>query len=172
MNAFAFRIPGEPVAKARPRLGVVNGHAMAFTPKKTRSYEDIVRQIAVREWGKQEPLAGVAITLELVFTRGIRASWPKRKQALVALGEVAPIGKPDLDNLVKACTDGMNGIVYLDDSMIVQITATKCYGLEPGVDVRMTWRAVNGAVRSKSAPVESAPLFREPLAAAPVDDHF
>ena len=34
-----FTIPGNPVPKARPRFA--NGHA--FTPEKTRSYEEMVR---------------------------------------------------------------------------------------------------------------------------------
>lgn len=31
----------------------------------------------------------------------------------------------DLDNLVKSCTDGMNGVCYRDDSQIVRIEAEK-----------------------------------------------
>ena len=44
--------------------------------------------------------------------------------------------KPDLDNLVKALGDGMNGVVFADDSQIAQNgICRKVYGDTPGVTV-------------------------------------
>ena len=45
-------------------------------------------------------------------------------------GQIKPTTKPDLDNIVKAL-DGMNGIVVVDDSQIVKLTATKQYSEIP-----------------------------------------
>ena len=36
--------------------------------------------------------------------------------------------RPDLDNIVKAWADGMNGVVYRDDALIVRKVAEKRYG--------------------------------------------
>ena len=43
--------------------------------------------------------------------------------------------KPDLDNVVKICLDGMNGIVFKDDSQITSIYATKVYGTVAKVEI-------------------------------------
>ena len=40
-----------------------------------------------------------------------------------------PVSKPDLDNMVKAVGDAMNGIAYSDDSQIVSLKARKVYAL-------------------------------------------
>jgi len=138
LRRWHLLIPGEPVAKGRPKLGTVNGHAMAFTPAKTRRYEDIVRQLAVQAW-RRPLLAGEPIFLTVIFCRGIPASWSKRDKQSAMLGTKLPIGRPDLDNCVKAITDGLNGVVYADDAAIVSITASKRYSTDPRVEVTLAW---------------------------------
>jgi Holliday junction resolvase RusA-like endonuclease len=46
-----------------------------------------------------------------------------------------PTKKPDLDNLAKSVLDGLNGVVYLDDSQLVSLHITKVYDHSPGVDI-------------------------------------
>lgn len=38
-----------------------------------------------------------------------------------------PTTRPDLDNLFKALTDSLNGLIWEDDSQIVQFEAKKTY---------------------------------------------
>ena len=138
IHRFVLTIPGEPVAKGRPKLGTVNGHAMAFTPAKTRRYEDLVRQKAVQTWNR--PLiADAPITLQVTFTRGIPASWSRKKREAAYAQQIWPTGRPDLDNMVKAITDGMNLAVFADDALIVRTLSEKRYGDVPGVRVELTW---------------------------------
>lgn len=138
MTQFLLEIPGIAVAKGRPRIGVVNGHAMARTPAKTRHYEAIVRERAMQAWGSRQPLAtGVSIGVTIVMP--VPSSWPKYKQRDAMVGAVRPTSKPDLDNLVKSITDGLNGVIYLDDAQIWSCESTKLYGAQPGVAVRVTW---------------------------------
>ena len=54
MTCIRFSIPGEPVAKGRPRFA--NGHA--FTPNKTRAYEEIVRLHAMQAMRGKKMLTG------------------------------------------------------------------------------------------------------------------
>jgi Holliday junction resolvase RusA-like endonuclease len=131
-------IPGEPVAKGRPKLGVVNGHAHAFTPKRTRSYEDIVRQTAIREWNRPL-LADVPITMDVAVFRGIPKSWSKRNREAALLGELRPLGRPDWDNFGKLAADALNGVVYLDDGLIVDARVQKFYAIEPRVEIALRW---------------------------------
>jgi Holliday junction resolvase RusA-like endonuclease len=137
-GTWTLQIPGEPIAKGRPKLGIVAGHAHAYTPKRTRSYEDIIRATAVREWNR--PLiAERPIWLRATFVRGIPASWSIKKRNAAVAGTLHPIGRPDLDNFWKACVDAMNGVVFLDDSLIVETTARKVYGHIPHIVVTLTW---------------------------------
>lgn len=131
-------IQGAPVAKGRPKLGTVNGHAMAFTPKKTRNYESIVRETAVREWNRPI-LQNVPVTMHNIFFLPIAQSWTKRRQQEARLGVAWPISKPDLSNLSKAIEDGMNGVVYYDDSLIVKTINEKRYSDSPRVEILLTW---------------------------------
>jgi len=57
-------------------------------------------------------------------------SWSLKKRLAAIAGQIKPVTKPDLDNIVKAL-DGMNGIVVVDDSQIVKLTATKQYAETP-----------------------------------------
>ena len=49
-----------------------------------------------------------------------------------------PTGKPDVLKLGRAVEDAMNGVIYLDDSQIVEEHLSKVYGDTPGVDITIT----------------------------------
>lgn len=57
------------------------------------------------------------------------------KQALIESGELRPTSKPDVDNYVKGVKDGLNKIIWQDDSQVVGLTVRKFYSLSPRVDV-------------------------------------
>ena len=46
-----------------------------------------------------------------------------------------PTKKPDLDNVLKAVLDGLNGIAFVDDSQVVNVCMAKHYDLTPRVAV-------------------------------------
>lgn len=120
-----FIIQGEPVAKGRPKLSRYG----TYTPKKTKEYEEHIKQ----EWrknGYKEPLTG-AVMVDITFYRSIQKSSSKAAKTAKLTGKVKPTVKPDLDNYIKAVLDGLNGLAWVDDSQIVNISATKEYSLEP-----------------------------------------
>lgn len=100
-GAREFVIPGAPVPKPRqtqrdkwldpPRLGVAN----------YRAWADVARAIA--------PLDALEclgpITLSAQFFMSIPGSWSKKKR-LESMGQPA-LGRPDLDNFLKALTDSL-----------------------------------------------------------------
>lgn len=125
-------IPGQPVAKGRARITTVGGFARAYTPAKTRSYENIVRNHAQEIMALRglEPLEGpVALVLEAHLQ--IPASWSKKKTAEAIAGSIVPTSRPDLDNYIKAALDGLNEVVFKDDSQVVEISAKKVYSETP-----------------------------------------
>lgn len=115
-------IPLAPVAKSRPHFS--NGHA--YTPRKTREYEDAVRLIA--QAAKIRAITG-EISMTVYFYMPIPKSWSNAKKQRAESEEIRPTTKPDLSNLVKAIEDALNGIAYKDDSQIVKLTAEKYYGV-------------------------------------------
>lgn len=112
-----FEIPGEPVAKARARATMVAGRARLYTPEKTEKYEARVALFAQQAMAGRPPMAG-GLALSVVALFGVSQSWAKKKQAAALAGLEAHTKKPDLDNVIKAIKDGMNGIVWGDDSQV------------------------------------------------------
>ena len=111
-----------PIPKGRPRF--YGGHAV--TPEKTRKYEKLIRD----SW-EHGILEADSLMIDMEFVMPIPQSLSKKKQTeLVAMPHTK---KPDLDNLVKAVLDALNGVAYMDDSRISNINASKEYGREPSV---------------------------------------
>ena len=132
-----FVVPGVPVPKGRARITTKNGYALAYTPARTAKYEQDVATLARQAMGVLRPFSG-PVELWLAIGVQIPASWSKKKRLEASSGALLPIGRPDASNIVKAIEDGMNGVVYDDDSQIVTIQATKRYTYTPGVHVRVT----------------------------------
>ena len=123
-------IPIPPVPKGRPVFA--NGHA--YTPSKTREYEQIVQLYARRQI--KQPLTG-AVRLSIQFYLPIPKSWSEPKKQAAAEGRLVPTVKPDLDNLTKAIMDGLNGgIGYNDDKQVVELITVKWYG-EPRTEIEL-----------------------------------
>lgn len=135
-----FTISGVPIAKGRPRFSARLGrdgkhHARAYTPERTRTYEEVVREAGRAAMNGLKATSN-AVGLELVVFVPIPASWPKGKRAKAMAGLLYPTSRPDLDNYEKAVTDGLNGIVYEDDSQICDVIKGKRYSDRPRVYVR------------------------------------
>jgi Holliday junction resolvase RusA-like endonuclease len=136
MTVVAFSMAGEPRGQGRPRATARGGFASVYKDPKSRKYEQSVAAVARAAMGERAPLEG-PLSLSLRFRMPIPKSYSKGVRASMASGETAPVSKPDLSNLVKAIEDGMNTIVFVDDSQIVRSFQTKIYAEQPGVDVRV-----------------------------------
>lgn len=134
MRTVAFLVPGPPVAKGRPRLTVMGGHARAFTPAKTVAYESRVADQGMHAMAGEALFSG-PVSIEIDARFQIAASWSKKKRQAAADGELRHTSRPDGDNILKAIGDGLNGIVYADDSQIAEVKLVKRYADVPGVAV-------------------------------------
>ena len=119
-----IRVPGVPVAKARPRV-TRGGHV--YTPGKTIQHEHLIAMIART---KMEPIQG-AVGLRVTFFMPIPVSWSKAKRESAIKGDILPITRPDGDNMLKTVLDGLNGIAYRDDCQVVRFEVSKFYGKDP-----------------------------------------
>jgi Holliday junction resolvase RusA-like endonuclease len=78
----------------------------------------------------------VIVMMAAVFD--IPKSFSKKRRAAALEGGEFPAKKPDLDNILKALTDAMNGVVVKDDCQIVSVRSSKVYGPAPLVSVTVT----------------------------------
>lgn len=75
--------------------------------------------------------------IRLVVDFAIPASWSMKKQRAADAGLILPKVKPDADNVIKAVCDAINGVVWVDDVQVVDLTLKKRYSMQPGVAVRI-----------------------------------
>lgn len=128
---YTFEIPGEAVPKGRPRM-TKSGHV--YTPQKTRDYEAWVRLCWLQTG---QPMSLQPLQIRLEFLLPIPKSFSKKQREAALAGVLLPTKKPDIDNLVKAVLDGLNGLAYRDDQQIVALEAVKGYGAAPLVQVTL-----------------------------------
>jgi len=148
MAPISFVVPGEPIGKGRHKTSthVVGGKALArhYTPKKTVAYEGLVAMAA------QEALAGRSlivgpVLMELRMFHPVPRSWSKKRQAMALAGEVLPTVKCDADNCLKAVCDALNGVIWRDDTQVVNVMLAKRYAEVPRVEVKVVPLMAEGA---------------------------
>ena len=102
MSAVRFVVDGKPQGKQRPRLGK---GGRVYTPTATKRYERAVSWAALgrrpREWSKKGR-----------FTVEVTMYFPD-------------LHRRDIANVLKAVLDGMQGVLYEDDSQVVIAGAIK-----------------------------------------------
>jgi Holliday junction resolvase RusA-like endonuclease len=132
-----YIVYGEPVGKGRPRFARRGAFTHAYTPEKTKTYEDEIRMMASAAMGSSEPL-DTPVTVAIYIRVGIPASFSKQKRKDALEGILKPTKKPDIDNIAKCFLDGMNDIVYFDDKQVVNLHITKVYAETAAVEVMVT----------------------------------
>jgi Holliday junction resolvase RusA-like endonuclease len=129
-----FKVDADPVGKQRARYAKRGNFVQTYTPDKTRNYESLIKEAAIEAMGSSEPLE-TPVTLYLYIRAPIPKSLSKKRIEACLNGLEKPIKKPDASNVLKSVEDAMNGVVYKDDSQIVNIHVSKVYSSVSGVDV-------------------------------------
>lgn len=128
-----IEVLGEPVAQGRPRATTRNGKTRMYDPEKSRDYKDYVRLVAAQN-APIKPISG-AVRMVLYVYRPIPKSFSKKKREKAVGKELRPTTKPDIDNYVKGIKDALKGIIWNDDSQVVEIIAAKWYSENPGIEI-------------------------------------
>lgn len=118
---------GEPIPQGRPRF-TKTGHT--YDPQRSRNYKQLVR-FWVTQYLKKipgwKPFEN-ALCVDLTFYMGIPSSWTKKKRIGASMGQIRPIARTgDLDNMVKSILDANNGLLWVDDAIITDLSARKRY---------------------------------------------
>lgn len=125
-----FTVGGPAVPKQRPRMG----GRRAYTPKKTRDYEQKVRQAFSDAYHGDVPVyeADTPVRASIQVIQGVPQSWSKKKREAALSGVVAPTTRNgDLDNIAKSILDALNECVYHDDCQVTTLIISKRYGSQP-----------------------------------------
>jgi crossover junction endodeoxyribonuclease RusA len=117
-----FTFPIKAVPKERPRFSKFGG---TYTPCRTRKFERFIHDYARAQMGGKKPLES---NVECLMTFQFKAA---KSTKLVYPHQ-------DLDNLIKAVGDALNGIAYKDDKQLILISAGKYFGPEDLITVQLT----------------------------------
>ena len=124
-----FEVIGKAQGLDRSRQ-TANGHR--FDSAKNRNNKAYIRMKAEAEAEK----LGMALPLEpgkegymviLEVNVAPPKSYTKKKLAEIARGEWRPLGKPDLDNVLKLYLDALNGSVIEDDRYVTEVMLSRKY---------------------------------------------
>jgi Holliday junction resolvase RusA-like endonuclease len=137
---ISFTVPGVPApqgSKTRTRWGGIREDNPATRPWREAVTWEAVAAMTSGEPDSQSRVLGVRPPLDGPLELNVTFVFPRPKshygtgRNAGTLKKTAPIWcatKPDVDKLVRAVADSMTGIVYRDDSQLVQVTAVKTYG--------------------------------------------
>ena len=120
-------IYGEPIPQGRPRF-TKTGHT--YDPQRSRNYKQLVRFWVTQHLKKIDGFKPYenALCVDLTFYLGIPTSWSKQKRMQASQGQIRPIVRNgDIDNMVKAILDANNGLLWVDDCIITDLSARKRY---------------------------------------------
>ena len=140
-----IRIPGEPVAQARPRARVgQGGKARVYEPRRSKIYKDMVRVTIMKAIGSPGQTNGAAYPSGVPLEVVIRAyhSCPKSDQRVrTPTPQRWRVARPDIDNICKAVLDACgDGYLWHDDAQVVRLVAehyTAAQGDKPCVIIEV-----------------------------------
>ena len=131
-----FTVSAKAVGKGRPRLTTRGGYAHAYTPAKTREFENLVGWSAKRAMCQCLPIAsGCPLFVQITVSLVPPLSW-SRKRRSDDFGAFCP-KKPDVDNGAEAILDAMNGIVYEDDAQVAGLIVQKFYAEKDEINIKV-----------------------------------
>ena len=84
------------------------------------------------------PPLDCAVRVQAVFVFPRPSIHLSKRGGLVPSAPLHKTTAPDLDKALRAVFDGMSHVIYRDDVLVVELSASKVYGPEPGVRVRVT----------------------------------
>ena len=135
-HSIELTIEGEPVGKGRPRVTTRGKFAHAYTPKKTKNYEQHVQNTYKNKYNFSHMLHGPLVSEILAFFPIPKAASKKKKQ-LMKDNVIPNTHKPDIDNIEKSVLDSLNDLAYDDDSQIISLYGEKRYSDEPRVELKL-----------------------------------
>ena len=128
----------DPVEQARPRATRFGKGIRVYDPEKVAVFKRQLGMLAKQQMLDRglEPFDG-PLEVRFEFFRPVQASISKKERARRLSGVHRPTVKPDLDNYIKSTSDALNGILWVDDNLIISLEAKKFYAEDPHLIVEV-----------------------------------
>lgn len=127
-------IPGDPIAKARPRFSHVGKFVKTYDPQ-SRLADSLKGFLSAlvnhQKTNDFEACFRLPLSVSLSYQMPIAKNDTMASKNAKLWGFEKPSHKPDIDNLIKWTADIANGILWRDDAQIVHLTASQCYSSSP-----------------------------------------
>ena len=129
---ITIKVPGTPIAKARPKFFRKGNHVGTYNPQETKESRFLweVSQQLKRGFKPFTCPLQVSVYFVMPIPKGL-----SKKQREQINCEIKHTKKPDVSNMLKFVEDCLNGVAWKDDSQIVSIHAHKCYGESPHTEI-------------------------------------
>jgi len=134
-GSIVLVVDGIPQPQGSKTAYVVNGRAVIAegTPKsrkKLKAWRAAVRAVGESFWLSSSGPA--MFGGPVIVTTEFRVVRPK------SVKRAMPTIKPDLDHYIRSVGDALTGVIWDDDSQIVEIRARKVYSPSPGATITVT----------------------------------
>jgi len=134
MMQIHFHVEGDPKGKGRPRFSSAGKFTRVYTDKQTLVYEAVIRFFAAEAMGSTD-LLETPVSVFLYVRLAVPQSYSKKRTEACLSGLEKPCKKPDIDNIAKTYLDAMNGVIFKDDTQVIDLHLKKVYSAVAGVDV-------------------------------------
>jgi Holliday junction resolvase RusA-like endonuclease len=138
MAGILIVVPGEPIAQGRPKFSTKNGVFRTYDPPDSMDYKETVAVCARLSMARKQMLEG-ALALSVKVYRSVPTSWSEKRKQMAYAGQLRPVTKPDTDNYVKGALDALEGIVFKNDSQVVEYRQPfgKWYSEKPRLEIEL-----------------------------------
>lgn len=131
---ITLELKGKPIPLHRPRA-CKRGNFIQMYNDQDKIMEQYRWQIRT---DFNVPIYTIPMRIGATFYMPIPKATSKVRTSEMMANILRPMGRPDLDNMLKFILDCMNGIVYEDDSQVCELgTVEKRFGLEPKTVIRI-----------------------------------
>ena len=120
-----IKIPGNPIAKKRPRFARRGKFVTTYSDQQTEEGKALAIIMGQVEGRLRGPVS-VSFVFQLQRPKGHYGSG-KNSGKLKESAPKHPISKPDIDNYVKFYMDVLNDCAWVDDCQVFQLSAVKLY---------------------------------------------
>lgn len=136
-NIIQFTIEGNVQAQQRPRFRRIGKGVQTYDPKESAEYKKYVAEVAKKYAPEQLIETDIRLTIDTYIK--IPKSYTKKQRQQIIDNDMLHLKKPDVDNLAKGIKDGITGVIWKDDSLIVELHVRKFYSDEPRAEIKIEW---------------------------------